>query len=154
MSREKEVGNVVIYARSDVPDPRAILQQYAQAQRAAEEAFGESATVTYCDDGMAGSTVRRPGLQSMLRHMDAGFVRAIVVASDDRLTRSYMDDLRLRVRFELAGVPLIVARGWPAEASEADECLAVERPRCDVPQTGPSAPWLARALSALRIKRY
>ncbi|WP_057919588.1 recombinase family protein [Lysobacter antibioticus] len=154
MSGEEKIGNVVIYARSDVPDPGAILQQYAQAQRAAEEVFGESATVTYCDDGMAGSTVRRPGLQSMLRHMDAGFVRAIVVASDDRLTRSYMDDLRLRVRFEIAGVPLIVAKGQAAEASEADRCLAVERPRHEGPQTGPPAPWLARALSVLRIKRY
>lgn len=152
MSPEIKTGNVVIYARSDVPDPGSILQQYAQAQRAAEEVFGESATVTYCDDGMVGSTVRRPGLQSMLRHMDAGFVRAIVVASDDRLTRSYMDDLRLRVRFELAGVPLIVAKGTPVDVSQKAEAVPDRSTTRDDARTG-APPWLARALTALRIKR-
>ena len=151
MSHQKSSGSIVIYARSDQLDAKAIYRQYESAQRAAEAQFGELATVTYCDEGMAGSTVRRPALQALLQHMDAGFVRAIVVTSSDRLTRSYMDDLRLRVRFQDAGIPLIVAAHivpeQPADSSENGAGSGVGSARAV-----PRSPWFVRALSALRIK--
>lgn len=148
---QQNSGSIVIYARSDQPDAKAIAQQYEVAQRAAEAQFGELATVTYCDEGMAGSTVRRPALQALLQHVDAGFVRAIVVTSNDRLTRSYMDDLRLRVRFQDAGIPLIVAAHIVPETPDANSGDAVDSDFV-TGRAVPPSPWFVRALSALRIK--
>ncbi|WP_408951448.1 recombinase family protein [Lysobacter sp. Hz 25] len=150
MTYEKKAGSVVIYARSDVQDPGAIMQQYAAAQRSAEVELGEPATVTYCDDGMAGSTMRRPALQTLLQHVDAGFVRAIIVASHDRLTRSYMDDLRLRVRFQAAGIPLIVAARIEPAATKSGSETAIESDGT-ASRHAPTSSWFVRALSALRI---
>ena len=151
MSHQNNSGSIVIYARSDQPDAKAISQQYEAAQRAAEAQFGELATVTYCDEGMAGSTVRRPALQALLQHVDAGFVRAIVVTSNDRLTRSYMDDLRLRVRFQDAGIPLIVAAHIVPATPDASSDKTVG-PDVVTVRALPPSPWFVRALSALRIK--
>lgn len=151
MSDQKTSSSIVIYARSDQSDPKAIFQQYEAAQRAAEAQFGELATVTYCDEGVAGSTVRRPALQALLQHLDAGFVRAIVVTSNDRLTRSYMDDLRLRVRFQDAGVPLIVAAHLVPETPDAVTDKS-DGPDVVTARAVPPSPWFVRALSALRIK--
>lgn len=151
MSLQKNTGSIVIYARSDQANATAISQQYEAAQRAAEAQFGELATVTYCDEGVAGSTVRRPALQALLQHLDAGFVRAIVVTSNDRLTRSYMDDLRLRVRFQDAGVPLIVAAHLVPETPDAVTDKS-DGPDVVTARAVPPSPWFVRALSALRIK--
>lgn len=151
MSLQKNTGSIVIYVRSDQPNATAISQQYEAAQRAAEAQFGELATVTYCDEGVAGSTVRRPALQALLQHLDAGFVRAIVVTSNDRLTRSYMDDLRLRVRFQDAGVPLIVAAHLVPETPDAVSDKS-DGPDVVTARAVPPSPWFVRALSALRIK--
>lgn len=151
MSHQRTSGSIVIYARSDQPDAKAISQQYEAAQRAAEAQFGELATVTYCDEGMAGSTVRRPALQALLQHVDAGLVRAIVVTSNDRLTRSYMDDLRLRVRFQDAGIPLIVAANIVPTTPNTDSDNAVGS-NIVTARAVPPSPWFVRALSALRTK--
>ncbi|KRB08060.1 recombinase family protein [Lysobacter sp. Root690] len=151
MSHQRNSGSIVIYARSDQPDAKAISQQYEAAQRAAEAQFGELATVTYCDEGMAGSTVRRPALQALLQHVDAGLVRAIVVTSNDRLTRSYMDDLRLRVRFQDAGIPLIVAANIVPTTPDISSDNTVSSDIVTAHAVPPS-PWFVRALSALRSK--
>jgi DNA invertase Pin-like site-specific DNA recombinase len=151
MSQQSNSGSIVIYARSDQPDAKAISQQYEVAQRAAEAQLGELATVMYCDEGMAGSMVRRPALQALLQHVDAGFVRAIVVTSNDRLTRSYIDDLRLRVRFQDAGIPLVVAAHLGPETPDASSDKPVGSDIATARAVPPS-PWFVRALSALRIK--
>lgn len=151
MSLQKNTGSIVIYARSDQANATAISQQYEAAQRAAEAQFGELATVTYCDEGVAGSTVRRPALQALLQHLEAGFVRAVVVTSNDRLTRSYMDDLRLRVRFQDAGVPLIVATHLVPETPDAVTDKS-DGPDVVTARAVPPSHWFVRALSALRIK--
>ncbi|MGO1069614.1 recombinase family protein [Lysobacter sp. CA199] len=154
MTSQRNSGSIVIYVRSGQPDAKALTEQFKVAQHAAEAAFGEFATVAYCDDGMAGSTTRRPALQTLLQHMDAGFVRAIVVVSTDRLTRSYMDDLRLRVRFQVAGVPLIIATGVSASLVGADEQAGPQVHDSEPTRTPAHQRWLSRALTGLRIKKY
>lgn len=119
MTLSTRQASIAIYTRSHVPDAAAHLRQYAAAHLAAKEKFGATSTVTYSDDGYEGTTLQRPGLRALLRDVDAGHIRAIVVTSNDRLSRSYVDYLRLQLRFELAGIPVHEVRRATLSAADA-----------------------------------
>ncbi|WP_081930886.1 recombinase family protein [Lysobacter antibioticus] len=119
MTMSARQTSIAIYTRSNVPDAAAHLKQYAAAHAAAKEKFGATSTVTYSDDGYEGTTLHRPGLKAMLRDVDAGNIRAIVVTSSDRLSGSYVDYLRLQLRFELAGIAVHEVRRATLTAADA-----------------------------------
>lgn len=56
----------------------------------------------YDDGGISGGTLERPGLQQLLKDIDAGRVDMVVVYKIDRLTRSLADFAKLVERMEAA----------------------------------------------------
>ncbi|MFZ1742941.1 MAG: recombinase family protein, partial [Pontixanthobacter sp.] len=85
------------------------------AQREACEAYILSQTsegwtalpVCYDDGGFSGGNIERPGLQSLLRDIEAGKVDIVVVYKIDRLTRSLADFARIVEIFEKADVSFV-----------------------------------------------
>ena len=102
--------SIEISTRSRRQDPEGHLRHYAAAQQAVKEKYRALSTVSYSDNGYEGASLQRPALKAMLREVDAGNIQAIVVTSHDRLSRTYVDILRLQLRFERAGVPVCEVR--------------------------------------------
>src|ERR1700732_2703563 len=59
------------------------------------------------DGGESAKSLNRPGMQRLLALVDAGKVKAVIVAKLDRLTRSVKDLCELLERFERKGVALV-----------------------------------------------
>ena len=85
------------------------------AQREACEAYvlsqtseGWSALLDrYDDGGFSGGNIERPGLQALLRDIEAGQIDIVVVYKIDRLTRSLADFARIVEIFEKADVSFV-----------------------------------------------
>lgn len=54
---------------------------------------------TYCDGGISGGTMERPGLQAMLEDMRQGHIQVVVVYKVDRLSRSIFDFHKMMQEF-------------------------------------------------------
>lgn len=61
----------------------------------------------FTDEGFSGSTLQRPGLESLREIVHEGFVDAILVYSPDRLSRKYAYQLLLEIEFQKQGVELL-----------------------------------------------
>ncbi|NVK06111.1 MAG: recombinase family protein [Marivivens sp.] len=61
----------------------------------------------YDDGGISGGTMERPGLQRLLRDIDAGLIDMVVIYKIDRLTRSLADFARLVERLEQRGCSFV-----------------------------------------------
>jgi DNA invertase Pin-like site-specific DNA recombinase len=59
------------------------------------------------DSGASAATLKRPGLATLLAHVEARRIDRVIVAKLDRLTRSVRDLAKLLERFERRGVSLI-----------------------------------------------
>lgn len=59
------------------------------------------------DGGVSGGSLNRPGMQEVLRAVEAGEIDCIVVYKIDRLTRSITDFARLLEHFEAHGVTFV-----------------------------------------------
>lgn len=85
------------------------------AQREAGEAYVKSqasegwrsSPVRYDDGGYSGGSMDRPGLQRLLRDVEAGLIDVVVVYKIDRLTRSLADFARIVERFDARGVSFV-----------------------------------------------
>ncbi len=83
-----------------------------QAQREACEAYITSqkhegwqlVKQHYDDGGFSGGNMQRPGLQMLLKDIEAGKVNVVVVYKVDRLTRSLMDFAKIIEQFDKRGV--------------------------------------------------
>lgn len=100
---------IATYTRTATPCQSAMNEQIQITNRFLRTQLGVSSTVIYCDDGYTGTTMQRPALQALLRHIDAGFVEAVVVDQPIRLSATYVQQLQLQTRLEQAGVPYWVA---------------------------------------------
>lgn len=63
------------------------------------------------DEGESGATLGRPGLAKLLRRVEEGDVRRVIVYRIDRLTRKLADPSRLAAFFERHQVGLTVVSG-------------------------------------------
>lgn len=65
----------------------------------------------YDDEGESGATIERPGLAKLLRRIEEGDVRRVIVYRVDRLTRKLADLARLAAFFERHRVGLTIVAG-------------------------------------------
>lgn len=75
-------------------DSYSIQNQKKLLQKVAKEK-GYTNHVIFCDDGISGVTMNRPGLQDMLKFIDAGKASAVFVKDMSRLGRNYIEVGRL-----------------------------------------------------------
>ena len=59
------------------------------------------------DGGVSGATLERPALERLLKEIDVGRIRMVVVYKIDRLTRSLADFVRLVERFDTANCSFV-----------------------------------------------
>lgn len=87
-----------------IANQRKLIQSYL----AGREELKDKETAEYIDDGFTGTNINRPRFQDMLRDIEAGRVRTVVVKDLSRLGRSYLEVGNYLERvFPLAGVRVI-----------------------------------------------
>src|ERR1700733_13659333 len=81
----------------------------AQAEKIRAMALVQSAELSdiIVESGESAKSLNRPGMAKLLAMVDAGKVKAVIVAKLDRLTRSVKDLCELLERFERRGVALV-----------------------------------------------
>jgi len=104
-----------IYTRKSSDEGLGQTFNSLDAQREACEAYVLSQTSEgwsalpdrYDDGGFSGGNIERPGLQALLRDIEAGQIDIVVVYKIDRLTRSLADFARIVEIFEKADVSFV-----------------------------------------------
>src|SRR5580700_3997927 len=83
------------------------LEAQAEKIRAMALVQGAELTEIIVENGESAKSLNRPGIAKLLAVVDAGKVKAVIVAKLDRLTRSVKDLCELLERFERRGVALV-----------------------------------------------
>jgi site-specific DNA recombinase len=104
-----------VYTRKSSEEGLDMEFNSLDAQREACEAYVASQRAEgwvlvpdrYDDGGISGATLERPGLQRLLRDVEAGLIDTIVVYKIDRLSRSLMDFAKLIDVFEANAVTFV-----------------------------------------------
>jgi DNA invertase Pin-like site-specific DNA recombinase len=115
MSLAKQKLRCAIYTRKSSDEGLEQSFNSLDAQRAAGEAYVTSqasegwsiVSTLYDDGGYSGGTMERPGLQVLLRDIEAGQIDVVVVYKIDRLTRSLTDFSRIIEIFDAAGTSFV-----------------------------------------------
>ena len=88
-------------------------------QKAAKEK-GYSDTLFFVDDGITGTTMKRPGLQKMLQAIECGYISAVFVKDLSRLGRNYIEVGRLTEEFFPAHDVRLVAVSDGVDSDEGE----------------------------------
>ena len=90
-------------------------------QKAAKDK-GYTDTVFFVDDGITGTTMKRPGFQKMLTAIEAGYISAVFVKDLSRLGRNYIEVGKLTEEFfPLHDIRLVaVSDGVDSDEGEDD----------------------------------
>src|ERR1700687_5135523 len=83
------------------------LEAQAEKIRAMALVQGSELSEIIVESGESAKSLNRPGMTKLLALVDAGKVKAVIVAKLDRLTRSVKDLCELLERFERKGVALV-----------------------------------------------
>jgi site-specific DNA recombinase len=103
--------NAVIYARvssikqkegENVQSQIAALGDYAQ-----KNDYAIPSGWIFADEGISGSILQRPALDSLRELVQEGFVDTVLVYSPDRLSRKYAHQLLLEMEFQKQGAELV-----------------------------------------------
>ena len=83
MAKKEEIKITALYERLSRDDEQAgesnsIQNQRKILQKAAKDK-GYTDTVFFVDDGITGTTMKRPGFQKMLTAIEAGYISAVFV---------------------------------------------------------------------------
>ena len=78
--------------------PWQISSQRKILQKAAKDK-GYTDTIFFVDDGITGTTMKRPGFQKMLTAIEAGYISAVFVKDLSRLGRNYIEVGKLTEEF-------------------------------------------------------
>ena len=94
-SKKHELGTAALYCRLSRDDnmdseSNSIQNQRKILQKAAKDK-GYTDTVFFVDDGITGTTMKRPGFQKMLTAIEAGYISAVFVKDLSRLGRNYIE---------------------------------------------------------------
>ena len=96
-------GTAALYCRLSRDDnmdteSNSIQNQKKILQKAAKEK-GYIDTLFFVDDGITGTTMKRPGFQKMITAIEAGYISAVFVKDLSRLGRNYIEVGRLTEEF-------------------------------------------------------
>ena len=102
-SKKHELGTAALYCRLSRDDnmdseSNSIQNQRKILQKAAKDK-GYTDTVFFVDDGITGTTMKRPGFQKMLTAIEAGYILAVFVKDLSRLGRNYIEVGKLTEEF-------------------------------------------------------
>ena len=125
-SKKHELGTAALYCRlsrddnmdsesNSIQNQRKILQKAAKDKRYTD-------TVFFVDDGITGTTMKRPGFQKMLTAIEAGYISAVFVKDLSRLGRNYIEVGKLTEEFfPLHDIRLVaVSDGVDSDEGEDD----------------------------------
>ena len=79
-------------------ESNSIQNQKKILQKAAREK-GYTDTIFYVDDGITGTTMKRPAFQDMLKGIETGYITAVFVKDISRLGRNYIEVGKLTEEF-------------------------------------------------------
>ena len=125
-SKKHELGTAALYCRLSRDDnmdseSNSIQNQRKILQKAAEDK-GYTDTIFFVDDGITGTTMKRPGFQKMLTAIEAGYISAVFVKDLSRLGRNYIEVGKLTEEFfPLHDIRLVaVSDGVDSDEGEDD----------------------------------
>ena len=125
-SKKHELGIAALYCRLSRDDnmdseSNSIQNQRKILQKAAKDK-GYTDTVFFVDDGITGTTMKRPGFQKMLTAIEAGYISAVFVKDLSRLGRNYIEVGKLTEEFfPLHDIRLVaVSDGVDSDEGEDD----------------------------------
>ena len=125
-SKKHELGIAALYCRLSRDDnmdseSNSIQNQRKILQKAAKDK-GYTDTIFFVDDGITGTTMKRPGFQKMLTAIEAGYISAVFVKDLSRLGRNYIEVGKLTEEFfPLHDIRLVaVSDGVDSDEGEDD----------------------------------
>ena len=94
-SKKISTGTAALYCRLSRDDnmdseSNSIQNQKKILQKAAKDK-GYTDTIFFVDDGITGTTMKRPGFQKMIAAIEAGYISAVFVKDLSRLSRNYIE---------------------------------------------------------------
>ena len=124
--KKHELGTAALYCRLSRDDnmdseSNSIQNQRKILQKAAKDK-GYTDTIFFVDDGITGTTMKRPGFQKMLTAIEAGYISAVFVKDLSRLGRNYIEVGKLTEEFfPLHDIRLVaVSDGVDSDEGEDD----------------------------------
>ena len=125
-SKKTALGTAALYCRLSRDDnmdneSNSIVNQKKILQKAAKDK-GYTDTIFFVDDGITGTTMKRPGFQKMIAAIEAGYISAVFVKDLSRLGRNYIEVGKLTEEFfPLHDVRLVaVSDGVDSDEGEDD----------------------------------
>lgn len=125
-SKKTALGTAALYCRLSRDDnmdneSNSISNQKKMLQKAAKDK-GYTDTIFFVDDGITGTTMKRPGFQKMIAAIEAGYISAVFVKDLSRLGRNYIEVGKLTEEFfPLHDVRLVaVSDGVDSDEGEDD----------------------------------
>ena len=125
-SKKTALGTAALYCRLSRDDnmdneSNSISNQKKILQKAANDK-GYTDTIFFVDDGITGTTMKRPGFQKMIAAIEAGYISAVFVKDLSRLGRNYIEVGKLTEEFfPLHDVRLVaVSDGVDSDEGEDD----------------------------------
>ena len=125
-SKKHELGTAALYCRLSRDDnmdseSNSIQNQRKILQKAAKDK-GYTDTVFFVDDGITGTTMKRPGYLKMMTAIEAGYISAVFVKDLSRLGRNYIEVGKLTEEFfPLHDIRLVaVSDGVDSDEGEDD----------------------------------
>lgn len=125
-SKKHGLGTAALYCRLSRDDnmdseSNSIQNQRKILQKAAKDK-GYTDTFFFVDDGITGTTMKRPGFQKMLTAIEAGYILAVFVKDLSRLGRNYIEVGKLTEEFfPLHDIRLVaVSDGVDSDEGEDD----------------------------------
>ena len=102
-SDNHNLGTAALYCRLSRDDnmdteSNSIQNQKKLLQKVAKEK-GYADTIFFVDDGITGTTMKRPGFQKMITAIEAGYITAVFVKDLSRLGRNYIEVGKLTEEF-------------------------------------------------------
>ena len=120
------LGTAALYCRLSRDDnmdseSNSIQNQKKILQKAAKDK-GYTDTIFFVDDGITGTTMKRPGFQKMIAAIEAGYISAVFAKDLSRLGRNYIEVGKLTEEFfPLHDVRLVaVSDGVDSDEGEDD----------------------------------
>ena len=125
-SKKISTGTAALYCRLSRDanmdsESNSIQNQKKILQKAAKDK-GYTDTIFFVDDGITGTTMKRPGFQKMIAAIEAGYISAVFVKDLSRLGRNYIEVGKLTEEFfPLHDVRLVaVSDGVDSDEGEDD----------------------------------
>ncbi len=123
-NKNHAAGTAALYCRLSRDDnldteSNSISNQKKILQKAAKEK-GYTDTLFFVDDGITGTTMKRPGFQKMVQAIENGYISAVFVKDLSRLGRNYIEVGRLTEEFFPAHDVRLVAVSDGVDSDEGE----------------------------------